>query len=76
LATDLTANRDLLSDGKTGCLVLNRDELSRILDLLDDTQQNLRIGKAAQNWVRKTVGTWDDCAGRYVAAYKDLLERA
>jgi len=76
LATDLPAHRDLLADGWTGCLVRTRDELVRMLDLLDDPRENLRIGKAAQNWVRETVGTWDDCAERFVAAYRDLLERA
>ena len=76
LATDLPAHRDLLADGQTGCLVRTRDELVRMLDLLDDPQENLRIGNAAQSWVRETIGTWDDCAERFVAAYKDLLERA
>ena len=76
LATDLPAHRDLLVDGRTGCLVRTRDELVRMLDLLDDPQENLRIGNSAQSWVRETIGTWDDCAERFVAAYKDLLERA
>ena len=76
LATDLPAHRDLLADGRTGCLVRTRDELVRMLDLLDDPQENLRIGNSAQSWVRETIGTWDDCAERFVAAYKDLLERA
>jgi hypothetical protein len=76
LATDLPAHRDLLADGQTGCLVRTRDELVRMLDLLDDLRENLRIGKAAQSWVRETIGTWGDAAERFVASYKDLLERA
>jgi len=76
LATDLPAHRDLLADGRTGCLVRTRDELARMLDFLNDPQENLRIGKAAQNWVRETVGTWDDCAERFVTAYSDILERS
>jgi glycosyltransferase involved in cell wall biosynthesis len=77
LANDLPAHRDLLVDGReTGCLVRTQDELVRMLDLLDDPQENLRIGRAAQSWVRETIGAWDDCAERFVAAYKDLLERA
>ena len=76
LATDLPAHRDLLADGRTGCLVRTREELARTLDLLDDPQENLRIGKAAQSWARATIGTWDDCAGRFVAAYEDILERS
>jgi hypothetical protein len=76
LATDLPAHRDLLVDGRTGCLVRTRDELVRMLDLLDDPQENLRIGNSAQSWVRETIGAWDDCAERFVAAYNDLLERS
>jgi len=76
LATDLPAHRDLLADGRTGYLVRTRDELVRMLDILDDPQENLRIGKAAQSWVRETVGTWDDCAERFVSAYNDILDRA
>lgn len=76
LATDLPAHRDLLEDGRTGCLTRTRDDLARMLDLLDEPQENLRIGEAAQSWVRETIGTWDDCAGRFVAGYENLLERS
>ena len=76
LATDLPAHRDLLMDGRTGCLVRTRDELVRMLDLLADPQENLRIGNSAQNWVREAIGAWDECAERFVAAYKDILERS
>lgn len=76
LATDLPAHRDLLADGRTGCLVRARDELVRKLELLDDSRENLRIGTAAQSWVRETIGTWNDSAERFVAAYKNLLERS
>lgn len=76
LATDLPAHRDLLVDGQTGCLVRTRDELVQMLDLLNNPQENLRIGNSAQSWVRETIGSWDDCAERFVAAYNDLLERA
>ena len=75
LATDLPAHRDLLMDGRTGCLVRTRDELVRMLDLLDHPQENLRIGNSAQSWVREAIGGWDNCAERFVAAYKDILER-
>ena len=76
LATDLPAHRDLLVDGRTGCLVRTRDELVQMLDLLDDPHENLRIGNSAQSWVREAIGVWDDCTERFVAAYKDILERA
>lgn len=76
LATDLPAHCDLLVDGRTGCLVRTRDDLVRMLDLLDVPQENLRIGNAARSWVRETIGTWDDSAKHFVAAYHDLSERS
>ena len=76
LATDLPAHRDLLVDGQTGCLVRTPDELLRMLEMLDSPQENLRIGNAARNWVRETIGTWSDSAERFVVAYNDLLSRS
>lgn len=76
LATELPAHTDLLVDGRTGCLVRTRDDLVQMLDLLDDPLENLRIGNSAKNWVREAIGTWDDCAERFITAYNDLLERA
>ena len=76
LATDLPAHRDLLVDGQTGCLVRTPEQLLRTLEMLDSPQENLRIGNAARNWVRETIGTWNDSAERFIMAYNDLLLRS
>jgi hypothetical protein len=31
------------------------------------------MGNAAREWVLREIGTWDDCAQRYVAIYRELL---
>ena len=74
LASDLPAHRDLVLHKKTGWLAASREETRRGLLWLEDTKQNLVAGQAARSWVKNTVGTWNDCAGRYAAAYQRLLD--
>lgn len=75
LASDLPAHRDMLQHRQTGWLAATRDELCQGLDWLEDPVHNQQTGQAARQWVKNSVGTWDDCAGRYAAAYQRLLER-
>ena len=74
LASDLPAHRDMLQHRQTGWLASTRSNLIEGLNWLEDPVRNAAIGKAAQQHIRDDVGTWDDCAGRYAAAYRDLLE--
>lgn len=75
LASGLPAHRDMVRHRQTGWLAASRDELDEGLDWLEDFSHNEATGQAARKWVRDSVGTWDDCAGRYVEAYRQLLER-
>jgi len=36
------------------------------------TAENLRAGHAARVWVGREIGTWDDCAARYIVQYNAL----
>lgn len=75
LASDLPAHRDMLQHRQTGWLAATRNELCQGLDWLEDPVNNLQTGQAARKWIKNSTGTWDDCAGRYAAAYQNLLER-
>lgn len=75
LASDLPAHRDLLQHRHTGWLAASRDALCEGLGWLEDPAHNQHTGQAARKWIKDSVGTWDDCAGRYAAAYRSLLER-
>ncbi|UUZ69987.1 glycosyltransferase [Polaromonas sp. P2-4] len=75
LASDLPAHRDMVQHRQTGWLAASRDELCQGLDWLEDPVNNLHTGQAARKWIKNSIGTWDDCAGRYAAAYQSLLER-
>jgi hypothetical protein len=74
LASALPAHRDMVRHRETGWLAASRDDLCQGLDWLEDPINNKATGQAARNWIKQSIGTWDDCAGRYAAAYKDLLE--
>jgi len=76
LASDLPAHRDMVQHRVTGWLAAGRDELSQGLEWLEDPGHNQATGQAARGWIKDTIGTWDGCAGRYVAAYQNLLERS
>ena len=75
LASNLPAHRDMVQHRQTGWLAANRDELCQGLKWLENPQHNQQTGQAARLWVRDAVGTWDDCAARYAAAYQNLMER-
>jgi hypothetical protein len=75
IASDQPAHRDVIRDGETGRLVSSREAFHAALGELDSPANNLIVGRAARAWMRTTIGTWDDCAARYQAAYGDLLGR-
>lgn len=74
LASDLPAHSDFLQHRHTGWLAGTRDELGQGLTWLENPAQNEQCGQAARQWIKDSIGTWDDCAGRYAAAYRSLLE--
>lgn len=75
IASNLPAHRDVIRHRQTGWLVDSADEFCEALTYLETRKHNLETGEAAQNWIKANIGTWDDCAERYVAAYQSLLER-
>lgn len=75
IASALPAHQEILRHEINGMLVNSPQELQAALDFLADASSNNVMGAAARAWVSGEIGTWDDCAARYVAAYRNLLER-
>lgn len=73
LASDLPAHQDIVTHQETGWLASSREDVSRGLSWLEDPESNLRTGKKARDWVKNRVGSWQNCADRYTAAYQHLL---
>lgn len=76
LASDIPAHRNLIQHQETGWLTDSRQDFLDGLRWLSDHETNIAVGLAAQEWVKQEVGTWDDCAGRIVAAYRWVLGSA
>lgn len=74
IASRIAAHTDLIRHGETGWLVDSREELTLALEQAEDPATAGQIGAQARQWIRKHIGTWDDCALRYLQTYRDLLE--
>lgn len=74
IASDLPAHRDIVQHEKNGWIAASPDELRQGLEWLEEPARNLEMGQISRGGIRNSVGTWDDCAARYVAAYRKLLE--
>ncbi len=73
IASDLPAHRDVIRQGKTGWLVSSQKEFQEALHWLKERENNMQMGNQAKTWVLKNIGTWDDCAERYVKAYQSVM---
>lgn len=76
IASVLPAHSDVISHLSTGMLVESETALSDALGHLAAQQSNRVMGEAGRGWVLANVGTWRDCARRYLAAYRELLGNA
>jgi glycosyltransferase involved in cell wall biosynthesis len=74
VASDIPAHRDIIHHQKTGWIVSSADALKEAINSLSAFETNHIIGNAARLWTKKHIGTWHDCANRYIQAYTDLLK--
>lgn len=74
IASRLPAHTDLIRDGENGLICDSLDDVGRALDSFDQIAVNTAMGERAREWVSNEIGTWDDCAGRYVILYRALLD--
>jgi len=72
IASDMAAHRDVVVHKKTGWIVTSPEDLRQAIDFMRVPENNRRMGEAAKTWVKERIGTWEDCAMRYEAAYADL----
>lgn len=76
VATHLPAHDDLLSAGDGGILCETADDVRTALAALADPVANRALGSRGRSRMQADIGTWDDCAERYVALYRHLRETA
>ena len=74
VASRMPAHADIVADGSTGILCGDQSEYAAALERLEQPEVNRTFGESAREWVMREMGTWDDCAARYVRVYRRLLE--
>ena len=73
VASDIPAHLDIIRHQKTGWIATSAIEFKEAVNSLSDVETNHTIGNEARRWVEDNIGTWHDCANRYIHAYHDLL---
>jgi len=76
LASRMPAHAAIVVDGETGALCDSASTYADALQALEDAGINQRFGTAARRWAQQEIGTWDDCADRYISIYRRLLGNA
>jgi glycosyltransferase involved in cell wall biosynthesis len=76
VVSDIPAHIDIVKHKDSGWVVRSEADLIEAMNSLADIERNIGMGKQAHQWVKTSIGTWQDCADRYVQAYCDLLEAA
>lgn len=74
IASDLPAHSDFITHGQTGWLADSEDSFYAGIVWLSVPENNQKIAINAREWARQEIGTWDDCAMRYLELYKMLIE--
>jgi len=75
IASDIPAHMDIIEHKVNGWIVSTSHDLKEAISFFNTREAVIRAGESARSWVLKNIGTWDDCAGRYITAYQDLLRR-
>lgn len=74
VASRMPAHAGIVFHGETGALCDSVESYSTALVELEDPTVNGRLGTTARSWAIREIGSWDDCADRYVRVYRQLLE--
>jgi len=72
IASRIPAHEDILQHQKTGWLCDDAIQVSEAFRVLEMLPANFAMGEQARNWAKSEIGSWDDCAGRFAALYREL----
>jgi len=73
IASRMPAHADIVVNDVTGVLCASAAEYARAVTTVEEVEANRRMGAAARERIAIELGTWDDCATRYVRIYRQLL---
>ena len=73
IASDISAHKNLIQHQHTGWIANSYDSFRQGMEWLSIPDNSASVGIAAKNWVKENVGTWRDCAAKYIQLYNSLL---
>jgi glycosyltransferase involved in cell wall biosynthesis len=74
IASDLQAHSDFITHQQTGWLADSEKSFSEGVEWLSIPENNQKVAENAHDWVKKKIGSWDDCAKRYVEIYQMIMD--
>lgn len=74
VASDIPAHRDLLANTGAGVICAEAEDLLPALVSMEG-DAGLAAGERARAFAKEAFGTWNDCAGRFVACYRELRDQ-
>ena len=75
IVSDLPAHRDVINHGQNGYIVDSCAALAEALHSAEKSEVNSQLGANARAFIHDHIGDWDQCADRYLMAYRDLIAR-
>ncbi|HJV25437.1 MAG TPA: glycosyltransferase family 4 protein [Aromatoleum sp.] len=74
IASRLPAHENIVFHHETGWLCDTPQDVAAALETLEQSEANQQAGETARQWAAREIGTWDDCATRYITLYRSLLQ--
>jgi glycosyltransferase involved in cell wall biosynthesis len=75
IASDIPAHLDVIEHKVNGWIVSNPQDLKDAISFFSNYEIQEQVGESARSWILKNIGTWDDCARRFITVYRDLLKQ-
>jgi glycosyltransferase involved in cell wall biosynthesis len=76
VVSNLPAHQDVVINGQTGWIVDSPASLVRALDQAEIKEINRQVGEKAKSYLQDNIGDWDQCADRFIEAYRDLIAQS
>lgn len=73
IASRLPAHESIVFHQQSGWICDTHEDVGIGINHFEDMAENQRAGQAARAWAKQEIGTWDDCAARYISLYEQLL---
>jgi glycosyltransferase involved in cell wall biosynthesis len=72
IASGISAHKDLITHNQTGFIVDSEQALKSAMQKVKNEDSRTTISNRAKQWVKNEMGTWEDCAQRYIDIYRSV----